>query len=98
MIILNGSKFAENDTEATEEIKGYAKRLSRQIKLFNIKRELIGVINRHDVLCCATKVDGGYWYSYADIKEIGDWKSYMDKIETIQALVTSRDGSGNYYL
>ena len=98
MIILNGSKFSENETEVTENIKGYAKRLSRQIKLFNLKNELIGVINREGVLCCATKIENAYWYSHADIKEIGDWKSYMNKIETIQALSVRRNKSGNYYL
>jgi len=100
VIILNGSKFSENGNEFDPETcSGFARRLKRQIKLFDKENNLIGVINRHGVLCCATRQENGrYWYSYADIKEVGNWKSYMDQVETIESLYTKRDATGAYFL
>ena len=105
MIILNNKKFAENETEFTESLfnsggtcAGYAKRLKRQIKLYNIQKELIGTINKYGVLCCATKIDGGYWYSYADINIIGAWDSYQNQYETINSLAVTVNSNGYYFI
>jgi len=112
MIILNNKKFAENETEFTESLfnrsiglpwaggtcAGYAKRLKRRIKLYNIQKELIGTINKYGVLCCATKIDGSYWYSYADINIIGAWDSYLNQYETINSLAVTVNSNGYYFI
>ena len=98
MIVLNGKKFAENETEFTDSLfegggtcVGYAKRLKRQIKITDHNKNIVGVINKHGVLCCATPLDNGkIWYSYADIDLIGKW-DYSDMRETIDTLSAGRD-------
>ena len=85
MLILNGKKFAANEKEFTESLfqsggtcVGFYRLNKVSVTLFNMQKERIGVINKHGVLCCATKQqDGRYWYSYATIKEIGEYESYM---------------------
>ncbi len=83
MIELNGKKFAESTDELDENCAGTAKRSKRRVQLFNQKGEMIGVINRHGVLCCATRLDcGGFWYSHATIKEIGEWEARIENLES----------------
>lgn len=89
MITLNGKKFAANNNEFTLSLfdktgtcVGYYKRMKNSVKLFDMQRNMIGVINKRGVLCCATKLDDGkYWYSYATIKIIGEYESYMQSVE-----------------
>jgi len=100
LIKLNGKPFAETEKEFSPEtgLVGYLQRFKRQIKLFNKVHQLIGVVNCHGVLCCATKLDTGkYWYSYADITEIGEWQSYMDQVDTLKSLSTGWDQLGYLY-
>ena len=98
MIILNGKKFAETEEEMENSLfesggtcVGYAKRLQRQVKLFNHQKALIGVINGHGVLCSASKIDGKNWYSFCTIKEIGEYKSYMQSVEEPEKLAVKRE-------
>lgn len=105
MIILNGKAFAESDKEFTESLfnpingntcVGYAKRLKRQVKLFDHQNNLIGVINKYGVLACANKVDIGYSYSYADIPQIGAYKSVKDRYDDIYNISTVQDRSASF--
>ena len=95
MIILNGKKFAESESEFVDSLfdtggtcAGYATRNKCSVTLKNIQGEKIGVINAHGVLCAATKLQNGkWWYSLADIPEIGRYESYMNQVnECEQAL------------
>ena len=96
MIVLNGKKFAKNDAEFTDSLfnrggtcVGYYKRNKGSVTLMNMHKEKIGVINKHGVLCCATRQpNGAYWYSYADIKEIGHYSSYMQSVNEPKAILT----------
>jgi hypothetical protein len=89
MITLNGKKFAANDAEFTESLfdktgtcVGYYKRMKNSVKLFDMQKNLIGVINKHGCLCCATMMEcGRYWYSFATIKLIGEYESYRQSVE-----------------
>ena len=74
MIELNGKKLALNDDEFTNSLftpggtcVGYYKVNKRSISILDMNKNKVGVINARGVLGAATKVDGGYWYSYADI-------------------------------
>ena len=96
MITLNGKKFAEFESEFIDSLfdtggtcVGYAKRNKRSVTLKNMQGEKIGVINAHGVLCAAKKLKNGkWWYSYADIPEIGRYESYMRQVnECKQALI-----------
>ena len=95
MITINNSKFAKNDSEFTNSLfdpngtcNGFYKVNKRSITLYNQHHEKIGVINRHGVLCCATKQpDGKYWYSYATIPEIGKYNSYMKQVTEIKNIM-----------
>lgn len=99
MITLNGKKFALNDQEFTETLfehdgtaVGYYKPLKNKIRLYNMQRELIGVITQHGVLACATKTpNGAYWYSHATIKEIGENPSYMAHVEEIESALKAHN-------
>lgn len=89
MIILNGSKFAETETEFLNSLfssggtcKGYAKRFKRRIVISNMQKEKIGVINRFGILCCATKTVDGWWYNSATIKEVGEY-DYAKQVEEV---------------
>ena len=95
MITLNGKKFAESESEFLESLfdsggtcTGYAKRNKRSVTLKNMKGKKIGVINCHGVLCAARQLDNGkWWYSHADIPEVGRYESYMKQVnECEQAL------------
>jgi hypothetical protein len=97
MIILNTVKFAESEKEFTESIfhrktcSGYAKRLKRQIKLFDHNHNLIGVINKYGVLCCARKTDNNkYIYSLETISLIGKYESYIQSRQEIDNLAISK--------
>jgi hypothetical protein len=103
MVILNKQKFAESDEEyinaesTTETCNGYAKRLKRQIKLFNRQKELVGVITKFGVLACASKLaNGKYWYSYATIKEVGEYEKYSEMKEEIDTLALSKTTPGKF--
>lgn len=96
MIILNDNKFAENEGEFQNSLfsikgtcSGYAKRLKRRIKLFNHRKELIGIINRYGVICHASVTPKGYWYTHATIQEVGEYESYAQKSRDIESLATS---------
>jgi hypothetical protein len=93
MLTLNGKKFARNDSEFVESLfhpggtcVGYYKATSRQIFLMDHQKERIGVINPSGVLGRATRrEDGRYWYSYADIPQVGRYDSYMRQVEECAA-------------
>jgi len=96
MIKLNNKKFAENEKEfldslfiSHETCIGYAKRLKKQVKLYDHQRKLIGCINQNGVLCHATKHDKGHWYSYATIPEIGEYQSYQQKMEECKNIINN---------
>jgi len=105
MIILNNKKFAETEDEFINSLfkvggtcVGYAKRLKRQIKLFNHKKTQVGVINQHGVLGSATpQKDGKTWYSYMDIKIIGEYKSYAQEKDKIESLSINKDSKGYFF-
>lgn len=93
MIELNSKKFAETEDEMLDSLfnpggtcVGYAKRNKRSITLMDIQKNKIGVINRFGCLCCATKRDNGYWYSFATIDIIGRYDSYRKEQEDIASL------------
>lgn len=95
MITLNGKDFAENEQEFINSLftkggtcVGYAKRNKCSITLMDHQKNKVGVINKHGVLCKATKQeDGKYWYSYGDIDIIGAYSSYMQSVEEPRKLV-----------
>jgi hypothetical protein len=88
MITLNGKKFAKNDDEFTSSLfdksgtcVGFYKRMRNSVKLFDMQKNLIGVINKHGCLCCATMMESGqYWYSFATIKLVGEYDSYSQSV------------------
>ncbi len=85
MITLNGKTFAENPSEFGHDCAGYARANRLSITLQNRSKEKIGVINRHGCLCLASKLASGqWWYSYGDIKEIGEFSSYGKREEEIR--------------
>ena len=96
MITLNGKKFAKNISEFTESLfnndglgtcVGFYKRTKCTVILMDHQQQRIGVINKHGCLCCATlQDDGRYWYSFATIKQIGEYDSYMQSVEEPRAI------------
>lgn len=103
MIILNGKKFALNDKEFIDSLFnkggtciGYYKRLKRQVRLYNMQHELIGVINAYGVLAKATKQEVGYWYSYANPDIIGEY-SITQQAEDINNIVKYRKMERCYF-
>ena len=110
MITLNKKQFAANDSEFTESLftsggtcVGFYKINRKSITLYNMRREKIGVINRHGVLACATKTESGYWYNSATIAEIGEYSSYSESVTEPAALIRKHCGivgataERNYY-
>jgi len=97
MIVLNGAIFGEtHDVLDFDKLAGYARRLKRQIKLFNTDNELIGVINKWGALLCATKLDDGrYWYNFSTIQEIGEYASYMQSRDEIDSLAVAKTAHSN---
>jgi hypothetical protein len=90
VIDLNGKRFARNNKQMVDSLfdgpttcVGFYKVNKRSIVLMNIQRERIGVINRHRVLCCASKRDKGYWYSHGTIPQVGEYESYLKRCEEI---------------
>lgn len=87
MITINGKQFAATDSEFTESLfrpggtcAGFYKPRKRRVDLLNMRRELIGCINEHGLLCAATLYDDGrYRYSFATIREIGEYASYAQE-------------------
>ena len=78
MITLNGKQFARNDKEMANSLfnkggtcVGYYRPNKTSITLLNLQKEKIGVINKYAVLCCYSQTTRRY--SYADIKEIGEF-------------------------
>lgn len=94
MLILNGKKFAKNEDEFTSSLfetggtcVGYYKANKKSITLKNMQKEKIGVINQYGCLLHASKQEKGYWYSFMDIPEIGEYKNIVDQYdETGKAL------------
>lgn len=85
MIVLNGKTFAPVDSPAADAVGLYRKR-GDGVALLNLAGELIGVVNLHGVLCCATKLaDGRYWYNHATIPEIGQYSSYGQHVDECRA-------------
>ena len=105
MIILNKVKFAENESELLDSLfssdgtcSGYAERLKHKIKLFDLQKNLVGVINEHGVLCKARLLENGkYWYSLADISLLGeyDYTLQFDEIYNLH-VKTDIDGKRHY--
>ena len=92
MLVLNEKKFALNDSEFTNSLfkrggtcVGYYKVTKKEIKLYNIQKVQIGVIVKKEKLLakCTILDDGKKWYSYGDIFEIGEFKSYIKKHDEI---------------
>jgi len=79
-----------NENEFTDSLfskktcSGYYKAFKNKIKLFDKDKNLIGVITKHKVLAKASKMKNGqYWYNYAEIELIGEYKSYLKQCEDI---------------
>lgn len=97
MIILNNKKFAENENEFIDSLfekggscVGYAKKNKSSITIQDHNKNKIGVINKHGCLLNASKLKcGKWWYNFATIKLIGDYKSYMQSVEEPTALIRS---------
>lgn len=95
MIELNGKRFARDEAEMVESLfhaggtcSGTYTRAGGEVRLFNPQGELIGVINRHGVLCCATRLDDGrIWFNLATIRLIGAWDSYSRQVEECRAVL-----------
>lgn len=88
MLVLNGAKFARTQAEFTESLfdpsgtcVGFYKPNAKSITLSDPQGEKIGVINSHGCLCAATKLNGRYWYSFATIKQIGQYQSYLQSVD-----------------
>ena len=89
MLTINNVLFAKNDNELLDSLftgdktaSGFYKVLKNEIKLYNTSKELIGVITKNKCLAKATKLDNGkYFYNFATIDLIGEFKSYKKKIE-----------------
>lgn len=97
MIELNGKRFARTQAEFTESLfhpggtcVGFYRKIPQGVELMNMRRERIGVVNRHGVLCCATRLDDGrYWYNFATIREIGEHASYTRQREECAAALAA---------
>ena len=97
MVELNRKQFAESEAEFTESLfrvggtcVGFAKRHKRQIKLFDLQKRIVGVINRWGVLCSASvQKDGTVWYSFADIDQVGRYLKRMQWEEDLDRLTVS---------
>jgi len=106
MITLNNKKFAENENEFIDSLfhsggtcVGYAKRLKRQVQLFDIQNKQIAAINKHGVLCCVSfpdSLNGKKWYSFAGIDVIGNY-GLTEQSEDIEKVKTNRDNTGYYF-
>ena len=103
MIVLNNKKFAETEDEMIESLFdrtgtciGYARRNKHSIVLQDIQKNRVGVINQDGCLCCATKTEDGYWYSYANISLLGKY-SYGQMKEDIENLTLKRTGLKRFY-
>lgn len=92
MLVFNGKKFARNDAEYASTLSdedgaavGFYRPLKKQIKLYNLQREMIGVVTQYGVLAHAKKLEcGRYWYSHMTIPEIGENPSYMAHREDVE--------------
>ena len=97
MITLNGKLFAANENEFVDSIfnpngscVGYYKRNKTSVTLYNMQKEKIAVINKHAVLCNAQKLDSGkWWYSLADVAEVGSFACYNTKREELKTVLTT---------
>lgn len=91
MILLNGKKFVNGKKSIIDSLfisggtaSGYYRKFKKQIALYNLKDEKIGVITSNRVLTKATKQGKKFWYSYGTIKEIGEYLSYSDEVSDIE--------------
>ena len=93
MITLNNKKLARNDEEFIDSLfkaggtcVGYYRPNKVSITILDHNKVKVGVINKHGVLCKATKQSTGkYWYSFGDIDIIGKGASYSAMQDDIQA-------------
>lgn len=89
MISLNGAKFAEPGENLEADHTGFVRPLrANQVEVQDRNRQRIAVINARNVLCCATRIDGRYWYSYADVPGVGAWPSYSTQCTEIESART----------
>ena len=97
MIILNNKRFAKNNAEFIDSLfnngptcTGFYKVNKQSITIQDQQRQKIGVINKHGVLCKASRPDclnGNYWYTLATIDVIGKYCDYMQSVnEPLNAL------------
>lgn len=85
MITLNGATFSAGRRNLTPMMQGFYRRYTRSLVLFDRTGERIGVINRHGVLCRATRMgDGRYWYSYGDVDGVGRFAGHRCEVEQIR--------------
>lgn len=96
MVILNDKKFAENDKEFVSSLftdktcVGYVRKNKKSITIMDHQKNKVGVLNRHGVLCHASKLDDGkWWYNLATIDLIGEYDSYMKQVEECKNLIYS---------
>jgi len=103
MVILNGKKFAETDSEFTDSLfdkeggtcVGYIKGNKKTATILNMQKKKVGVITCHRVMAKATKLSDilkdpnakGYSYSYGDIDIVGRYESYRQEVEDIDKVI-----------
>ena len=99
MIVLNGKKFARNESEFVNSLfeiggtcVGYYKRTKSGVNLYDHKRNIVGCVTKNKVLANATKLDNGKtWYSHADIGIIGRYDSLTKQREDIDNVLSRTD-------
>ena len=106
MIILARLKFAENNNEFLESLfhsgstcSGYAKRLKRQVNLYDMQHNIIGVVTHGLFLASADKrldLGGKVWYSYGT-PEIFKGKDEKELFRDMAALSIGRDSKGYFF-
>lgn len=101
MVTINGKSFAENDNEMTDSVfqkggtcVGFIKRNKRSITIMDHQKIKVGVINREGVIGSATLINGNWWYSYADVKLLGEFESYSAQVDVARQLSVGRDAKG----
>lgn len=106
MIVLAGIKFAENNAEFLESLfhegstcSGYAKRLKRQVNIYDMRHNIIGVVTHGLFLACAAKrpeLGDKVWYSYGT-PEIFKDKDEKELFRDMAALSVGHDHKGYYF-
>ena len=106
MVTLAGMKFAENNNEFLETLFhkgttccGFAKRLKRQVNIYDMQHNIIGVVTHKLFLACADKrpeLGGKVWYSYGT-PEIFKDKDEKELYRDMATLSIGRDHKGYYF-